>query len=152
MAGDAAKQTLAQAQRKLTSSAVPPLAFRFSVDFVCSRSEGRQGAHTRPVEVMLHALAACILLQQRKFMRRCAEEKPVIHVVRSENKTSKGHASVTCVVWRRCLSYKMTETQTCATSSTTTILGGAFSGHLCTYQKLEQPQRRCRKYRGPTRP
>lgn len=34
---------------------------------------------------MLRALAAQKLLQQRKSLRRCAAEKPVIHVRRSEN-------------------------------------------------------------------
>ncbi|NND20342.1 MAG: hypothetical protein HKN98_17370 [Silicimonas sp.] len=37
----------------------------------------------------LHALAARKLLQQRKFLCRCAARKPVIHANRSQNETTK---------------------------------------------------------------
>ena len=39
------QQSLAQSQRMHTLSAVPPLAIRFSVDFMCSRSESRLSAN-----------------------------------------------------------------------------------------------------------
>ena len=59
--------------------------WRVCADLRPKRSERQERAHTGPIDFVLRALAARKLLQQRKSLRRCAAEQPVIHVSRSEN-------------------------------------------------------------------
>lgn len=47
--------------------------------FACRGAACRLRAHTGPIYFVLRALAAGTLLQQGKFLCRCAAEKPVFH-------------------------------------------------------------------------
>jgi hypothetical protein len=59
------------------------MAYLAAVRAMCG--EWLERAHTGPVDFVLRALAARKLLQQRKFLSRCAAGKPVIHANCSGN-------------------------------------------------------------------
>ena len=70
-------------------TAICPNAAKAVVDTF--RSERQLGAHCVISVFPPHVLAARILLQMRKFLRRGAAEKPVIHASRSKNNTLKAN-------------------------------------------------------------
>ena len=72
--------------KKITSFNSDPISI---ADLHAARGECLERAQSGPVGFVLRALAARKLLQQRKFLRRCAEGNAVIHASRSENETLK---------------------------------------------------------------